>query len=61
MFLTDEHWRVLKPILEPAQTPRRGRPWKDSRAVLEAIFFILHTGISVGALAQELSAEVDRA
>jgi transposase len=45
MFLTDEHWRVLKPILEPAQAPRKGRPWKDSRAVLEAIFFILHTGI----------------
>src|SRR5215210_2881631 len=45
MFLTDEHWEGLKPILEPAQPPRRGRPWKDGRAVLEAIFFILHTGI----------------
>src|SRR5438093_10101201 len=45
MFLTDEHWKVLQPILEPAQAPRRGRPWKDGRAVLEAIFFILHTGI----------------
>ena len=45
MFVTDEQWKILKPILEPAQAPRRGRPWKDGRAVLEAIFFVLHTGI----------------
>ena len=45
MFITDGHWKVLKPILGPAAAPRRGRPWKDGRAVLEAIFFILHTGI----------------
>ena len=45
MFLTDEQWRVLQPILDPPQPPRRGRPWKDSRAVLEAILFVLHTGI----------------
>src|SRR5438093_6510278 len=45
MFLTDEHWKALQPILEPAQAPRRERPWKDGRAMLEAIFFILHTGI----------------
>src|SRR5258707_3768224 len=37
-FLTDEQWKVLQPILEPPQAPRRGRPWKDGRAVLEAIF-----------------------
>ena len=37
MFLTDEQWKVLKPILEPPQTPRRGRPWKDGRAVFEAL------------------------
>jgi transposase len=45
MFLTDEQWKVLKPVLDPPQAPRRGRPWKDGRAVLEAIFFILHTGL----------------
>jgi transposase len=45
MFLTDEQWEVLQPVLEPPQTARRGRPWKDSRAVLEAILFVLHTGI----------------
>jgi len=45
MFVSDEHWKVLQPILEPAQAPRRGRPWKDGRAILEAIFFVLHTGI----------------
>jgi transposase len=45
MFLTDEQWQVMQPILEPPQAPRRGRPWKDSRSVLEAILFILHTGI----------------
>jgi transposase len=45
MFISDNQWEVLRPLLEPPQVIRRGRPWKDSRAVLEAIFFILHTGI----------------
>jgi transposase len=45
MFLTDAQWKVLEPILDPPRPPRRGRPWKDGRAVLEAILFILHTGI----------------
>jgi len=45
MFISDNQWEVLRPLLEPKQIIRRGRPWKDSRAVLEAIFFVLHTGI----------------
>lgn len=45
MFLTDAQWQVLQPLLEPTQGPRRGRPWKNSRPILEAIFFVLHTGI----------------
>jgi transposase len=45
MFLSDEQWAILQPILDPPRPPKRGRPWKDGRAVLEAILFILHTGI----------------
>lgn len=45
MFLSDEQWEVLKPILDPSTAPRRGRPAADARQVLEAIFFVLHTGI----------------
>jgi transposase len=45
MFLTGDQRQVLQPILEPARAPRRGRPWKDGRAILEASFFVRHTGI----------------
>ena len=44
--LTDEQWGLLEPLLPPL--PRRpdgrGRPWKDSRAVLNGILWILRSG-----------------
>jgi transposase len=44
--LTDEQWGLLSGLLPPL--PRRpdgrGRPWKDSRAVLDAILWVLRTG-----------------
>ncbi len=45
MELTDAQWEVLKPLVEP-KTPgsRRGRPWADTRSVLEGVFWILRTG-----------------
>jgi transposase len=45
MFLTDEQWAVLEPVL---RTPRRspfGRPPAAARRVFEAIRFVRHTGI----------------
>jgi transposase len=46
MDLTDEQWNVLKPLI-PVPAKRadgRGRPRKDSRAVLNGILWILRTG-----------------
>jgi len=45
MELTDAQWEVLKPLVEP-KTPgkRRGRPWADTRRVLEGVLWILRTG-----------------
>ncbi len=45
MELTDGQWEVLKPLVEP-KTPgkRRGRPWADTRSVLEGVLWILRTG-----------------
>jgi transposase len=44
--LTDAQWRILDPpIPEPSQRKDgRGRPWKDRRAVLNGILWVLRTG-----------------
>jgi transposase len=45
MELSDAQWELLKPLVEP-RTPqkRRGRPWRDTRQVLEGVLWILRTG-----------------
>lgn len=45
MELTDAQWEVLRALVEPT-TPakRRGRPWKETRPVLEGVLWILRTG-----------------
>ncbi len=45
MELTDVQWELLKPLVEPS-TPRkrRGRPWRDTRQVVEGVLWILRTG-----------------
>ena len=45
MELTDAQWELLQSIVEP-KTPakRRGRPWKETRPVLEGVLWILRTG-----------------
>ena len=46
--LTDEQWALIGRFLpEPARrTDRRGRPWRENRAVLNGILWILRTGPS---------------
>jgi transposase len=41
--LTDEEWTLLEPLL-PAQTPRRSRPWKDHRTVVNGVLWRTRTG-----------------
>jgi transposase len=44
--LTDEQWGLLEPLLPalPRRRDGRGRPWKDSRVVLNGILWVLRTG-----------------
>lgn len=46
MDLTDEQWSVIAPLI-PEPTIRadgKGRPWRDSREVMDGILWILRTG-----------------
>jgi transposase len=46
MDLTDEQWNVVGPLIGPMprRADGRGRPWQDSRMVLDGILWILRTG-----------------
>jgi transposase len=46
MDLTDAQWTLLKAIIPtpPRRPDGRGRPWRDPRAVLNGILWILRTG-----------------
>ena len=46
MDLIDEQWAVLEPLFpEPAKRPdARGRPWRDTREVLNGVLWMLRTG-----------------
>jgi len=45
MDLTDEQWKVIKPLIPdpPRRADGRGRPWRDAREVLNGILWILRT------------------
>lgn len=46
MDLTDEQWAVVEPLI-PKPVRRadgRGRPWRNSREVLDGIFWIMRSG-----------------
>lgn len=45
MFISDEQWEVLGPILERPRKSQYGRPRANEREAFEAILFVLHTGI----------------
>ena len=44
--LTDTQWAYIEPLLPelPRRVDGRGRPWRDSRKVLNGILWILRTG-----------------
>src|SRR3989338_2812713 len=44
MDLRDAQWAILKPLLQPQGRPEgRGRPWRDMRAVLHGVLWVLPT------------------
>ena len=45
MDLSDAQWAVLEPLFRPKRrADGRGRPWQDTRAVLNGVFWVLRTG-----------------
>jgi transposase len=44
--LTDEQWAIIAPLIpEPVRrADGRGRPWKDSREVINGILWVLRSG-----------------
>ena len=45
MDLTEAQWKKLKPLLAPKRrSDGRGRPWRDARAVLNGVLWVLRTG-----------------
>jgi hypothetical protein len=50
--VTDEQWALLEPLVGqlPRRADKRGRPWRDSRDVLNGILWILRTGAQWRAL-----------
>ena len=46
MDLTDEQWTIIQPLIPdfPKRFDGKGRPWRDSRDVLNGILWILRTG-----------------
>jgi len=43
--LTDEQWELVEPVLRPTRREdNRGRPWRDTRAVLNGVLWILGSG-----------------
>jgi transposase len=45
MDLIDDQWAVLEPVLAPTRrADGRGRPWQDTRGVLNGVLWVLRTG-----------------
>ena len=43
--LTEEQWGLVEPVLREARrADNRGRPWRDTRSVLNGVFWVLGTG-----------------
>jgi transposase len=52
--LTEEQWEVVESVLRGARrSDNRGRPWHDTRAVLNGVFWVLGTGAQWRELAEK--------
>jgi transposase len=52
--LSDAGWQLIEPILRPMRySDGRGRPWQDTRAVLNGILWVLGTGAQWRELAKK--------
>ena len=52
--LSDAGWQLIEPILRPKRrSDGRGRPWQDTRAVLNGILWVLRTGAQWRELAKK--------
>ena len=49
----DELWAIAEPILRPAEHPKGGRPWMDTRRALDGVLYVLRTGCQWRALPRE--------
>ena len=57
MDLTDAQWAVLEPLFRPKRrADGRGRPWRDTRAVLSGVLWILRNRGAVARTAVVVSA-----
>ena len=52
--VSDELWEVVEPLLPKRPPQRTGRPRVDDRTALNAILYVLHTGIAWRHLPREL-------
>ena len=54
--LTNEQWAVIEPFMPdpPCRTDGRGRPWRDSREVMNGILWILRSGARLKGLTGSL-------
>ena len=49
--IPDELWARIEPLLPPKRPqPKGGRPWASDRQMMDAIFYVLRTGIQWKAL-----------
>ena len=49
----DELWELAEPIVRPAEQPKGGRPWMDTRRALDGVLYALRTGCQWRALPRE--------
>src|SRR5664280_86741 len=43
--LTEEQWEMVEPVLRPERrSDNRGRPWHETRSVLNGVLWVLGTG-----------------